>query len=147
MTNQLLEFSTLLTTGLTAGAGIYVSLVIHPSWHKTSVKTAVENFDPVFHGSALSQAIFSTIGIIGGIVLGVFTGNILWYIGSALMIFSIPFTLFILMPINNKLLGNKGELTDEKAKELFNKWGNLQWIRTFVACAAFVLFLWVAIFK
>ena len=147
MTQQTLEFITLLTTGLTAGTAIYISLVIHPAWLKTSVKTAVENFAPVFNGSFASQALFSTVAIICGIVLGVITGQYLWIVGSVIMIINIPFTKFILMPVNHILLGDEGEFSDEEATELFTKWGNLQWFRTAVVVIPFILFLILSVFK
>ena len=147
MTNQIIEFITILTAGLTAGTALYISLVIHPAWLKTSTKSSVEIFEPVFNGSFASQALFSTISIIGGIYLGVVTEQYLWIIGSVLMVINIPLTKFILMPINNILLGKKGEFTDNKATELFKKWGNIQWIRTTVVLIPFILFFWLSIFK
>ncbi len=147
MTNQTLEFITLLTSGITAGSALYISLVVHPSWSKTSIKSAVENFKPIFNGSFASQALFSSIAILGGIILGVLTKQYFWFIGSALMVINIPLTKMVLMPINNILLGKKGECTDDKAQELFIKWGNLQWIRTTVVLIPFILFLWLSVFR
>jgi hypothetical protein len=147
MTNQIIELITLLTAGLTAGSAIYISLVIHPAWLKTSTQSAVENFAPVFNGSFVSQAFFSMIAILGGIVLGLLTEQYLWIVGSVIMIINIPLTKISLMPINNILLGKKDEFSDSKAIELFKKWGNLQWIRTSVVIIPFVLFLWLAVFE
>ena len=147
MTNQTLELITLLTSGITAGSALYTSLVVHPSWSKTSIKTAVENFKPIFKGSFVSQALFSSIAILGGIILGVLTKQYFWFIGSALMVINIPLTKIVLMPINNILLGKNGEFTDNKAQELFKKWGTLQWIRTMVVVISYILFLWLSMFK
>ena len=146
MTNQIIEFIVLLTTGLTAGSAIYISLVIHPAWLKTSTKSAVDNFTPVFNGSFASQAFFSTIAIIGGIALGFITKQHLWTLGGVLMIVNIPLTKIILMPINYILLGKKGEFTNEEANALFKKWGTLQWVRTFMVLIPFILFLWLSVF-
>ncbi|GAA3508522.1 hypothetical protein GCM10022393_19880 [Aquimarina addita] len=147
MINQVIEFITLLTTGLTAGTAIYVSLVTHPAWLSTSVASAQDNFTPVFKGSVASQALFSTTAIVGGIAFGILTDEYLWILGSVLMIINIPLTLIFLMPVNNKLMGKKGNISNTEANKLFKKWGILQWIRTVVVLIAFILFLWLGIFK
>ncbi len=147
MTNNIIEFITILTAGLTAGTALYISLVIHPAWLKTSTKSAVENFAPVFNGSFASQASFSTISILGGIALGVLTEQYLWILGSVLMIINIPLTKVVLMPVNNILLGKDGDFDEPKATALFKKWGNIQWIRTSAVLIPFILFLCLSIFK
>ena len=71
------------------------------------------------------------------------TNQWLWLIGSGAMVFIVPFTIFVLMPLNNRLLAATD--TDPNLTEMLKQWAPMQLVRTTLAVATFVLFLALAV--
>jgi hypothetical protein len=128
-------------TGLFAGGALHISLVEHPARMKCSMFSALSQFRPSFLIAAKIQVVYlltATTSSLIAIHHGTAPSN--WWIPTALIFFSFPYTFIFIMPVNNKLLS--AELSDEKEiKTLLTRWGNLHHLRTAFSLAAFSLML------
>jgi len=66
-------------------------------------------------------------------VVSALTGDWWWLIGGVLVGASVPFTLLVMMPVNNRLLDEKAPPTPDEAVLLLKHWGRLHWIRNILS--------------
>jgi hypothetical protein len=64
-----------------------------------------------------------------------------WLIGGGLIAFSIPFTLFVIKPVNRSLLDAASPLPDTVALVLLTRWGHLHLVRTITGMLGFAFLL------
>jgi hypothetical protein len=94
------------------GAALYVSLVQHPAALETGTDFA-----------ALAAFCWGA--------------DRAWLVAAILMFFVIPFTLFVVDPVNQQIKSIRP--SDERALDLLNQWGRLHWFRTFASGVSFML--------
>jgi len=73
------------------------------------------------------------------------SGNWWWLIGSVILQISGPYTILVLMPVNNRIMAEGADIdTDQMTRDL-GSWGRLHLPRTLNAGAIFVLFAYLAV--
>jgi uncharacterized membrane protein len=85
------------------------------------------------------QAPLAIVGFLAGAGVWLLGGGLLWLIACLLIGAVVPFTLIIIMPINQRLLTSP--LSATEAPELLERWGKLHSIRTLLSATATVLML------
>lgn len=137
-------FIALLATALFAGAALYVSVAEHPSRSHLTPGAAVIQFRHSYARAAVMQALLAAIGFVAGAVTAYQTGRWPWLLAAILIGLPIPFTLAIMMPINNRL--KSGTLGDTEIAVLFRHWGRLHGVRTAASLAALAIMISVSSF-
>jgi hypothetical protein len=59
----------------------------------------------------------------------------------------IPFTLFVILPTNKRLLSPTLDKRSVEAERLLTRWGKLHAVRSVLSGLALLLFLYLAIFE
>jgi uncharacterized membrane protein len=85
------------------------------------------------------QAPLAIVGFVTGAGVWLLGGDLLWLIAGLFMGAVVPFTLIVIMPINQRLLGPG--LSSTETHELLERWGKLHSIRTVLSAVATVLML------
>jgi uncharacterized membrane protein len=83
-----------------------------------------------------SLAIGGTVAALAAYSLG--SGR-LWLVAAALIFIVVPFTLFVVAPVNEQLKAVNP--TDARALDLLIQWGRLHWFRTLASGLSFILCL------
>lgn len=134
----------LLSAALFTGAAIYVSLVEHPARLELSPGALLRQWRPSYQRGAAMQG---SLAMIGGVL-----GLIAWWsgsdwrllIGSLLLLANWPYTIFVIMPVNNTLKAIREGEANEETRDLLRQWGKLHGVRSVLGAASAVTLLWAA---
>lgn len=127
------------------GYGFSATAISYPAMMASKRETAVDYFSPFFHKSAHMQLILSLAVIPVSLAISYFTGNWWWLAGSLILQFSGPYTIFILMPVNNRIMEEGADINSEQMTKDLGSWGRLHFPRTLLAGAIFILFAYLAV--
>jgi hypothetical protein len=87
------------------------------------------------------QAPLAIAGFLLGTLAAWLTGNWLWFIGAVVMILNWPYTLFGIMPTNNRLMMLEPDAATSEVHDLVRTWGHLHAVRSALGIAAILIFL------
>ena len=128
----LLKVIATLSAAFFAGGGLFVSMVLYPAIMMDSA-SAVAQFGNMYRRAAPWQGSNAIICLVAAVIVSALTGDWWWAIGGLLVGASVPFTLFVMMPVNNRLLDEKAPPTSEEAASLLKHWGRLHWVRNILS--------------
>jgi hypothetical protein len=130
----------LITAALFTGAAIYVSAVEHPARMMLDDRSLLVQWKPAYALGALMQASLAIIGFLLGLLAWWQSGHWLWLLGALVLVANWPYTLVIIMPVNNRLKAfdaHDGAL----ARPLLDTWAKLHAGRSALGVAATLLYL------
>jgi hypothetical protein len=135
------EFVSIFCSGTFFGAALYISMAQHPATLEAGIPFAGRFFPPMYRRASVLQIGLAVAGTLGSLLAWWQGAGLVW-LGSSLLLFSvIPFTLFVIMPVNHQLLapGRSPDAPDTEA--LLRRWGPLHAARTVLSGLAFLLVL------
>src|SRR5919198_3046589 len=138
-----LDLLALVTTGLFAGAALYITIVEHPARVECGVPIAVAEFRPSYRRAAVLQASLAIVGALAALGRWWASGGRGWLVAGLLLGAVIPFTLVVVLPTNRRLLDGSLNTTSREAAVLLRRWGRLHAIRTVASLVAFLILLWI----
>lgn len=137
-----MEYLATLCCALFTGAALYINLVEHPARMSCGARAALNEWIPSYKKATNLQA---SLAIAGGVfsLLAWIGGAGFWVLVAGLLLGSVvPFTLKIVMPVNEKLLELDTEQADEQEiEQLLEEWNELHMIRTGLALLALLILL------
>ena len=121
-----------------AGAALYVNLVEQPARLALDDSSMMREWAPSDQrGFALLGGLALVSALCGLAAFGHF-GDFRWLIGALIVLASWPYTFFVIVPLNNRLLAQKQAAAD--SREMVRDWGNLEWGLVGLGLAASVIF-------
>jgi hypothetical protein len=84
----------------------------------------------------------TVIGPIGLAFASVLAPYWRWVAGSILLLANWPFTLFVIMPVNKRLMAMQEPEAGAESRAMLVRWGKLHDIRSALGSAATLLFAW-----
>lgn len=135
----------LTTMAVVFGYAVAASVVAYPAMMAVSRSAAVEYFDPFFHKSAHLQLVLSLVVLVLSLIISWKTGVWAWLIWSVVLQISGPYTIKILMPVNNRIMETGADINSEQMTADLGQWGRLHFPRTVMAAVVFVAFAWLAV--
>jgi len=129
------------TSGIFAGAAVYINLVEQPARLSCGAQLAVTEWRPSYKRGTLMQVPLALISSLSALVSWWFDGGRAWLVGGLLLLLVIPFTLVVILPTNKRLESQELDLRSEEAERLLRSWGRLHAVRTLLSGAAFLVFL------
>jgi hypothetical protein len=100
----LAELLATLSSGLFAGASIYINMVEHPARMEAGTNLALTEFAPSYHRATVTQVSLASAGFLSALVAWRVGSDTRWLIGGGLLVSVIPFTAVAILPTNKKLL-------------------------------------------
>ncbi|PYV98932.1 MAG: DUF1772 domain-containing protein [Acidobacteria bacterium] len=144
---QFAEFVAVLSCSLFAGASVYINLVEHPARMECGVEVAATEFSPSYRRATVMQATLAAVGLVSSIAAWLAGAAFWWLVAGALLGSVIPFTLFVILPINKLLLSPTLDKQSVEAERLLARWARLHAVRSVLSGLALLLFLCLTIFK
>ncbi len=141
----LAELIATLSSGLFAGAAVYINLVEHPARMQTGIRLALTEFAPSYHKATVTQVSLASTGFLSALVAWRLRSDSRWLIGGGLLVSSIPFTALVILPTNKKLLDPATANDLELAEKLLTRWGRLHAVRSVLSLASLLTFLLVLV--
>jgi hypothetical protein len=136
----------LITAAVFAGAAIYVNVAEQPARLSLDEGALLKEWKPAYKRGTAMQAPLAVLGFLLGTLAAWQTGDGLWLVGAVVMLLNWPWTLLVIMPINNKLMAlddvsapHAGAAPDVRG--LVRTWGRLHGVRSALGAAAAAIFL------
>jgi hypothetical protein len=139
--NTMLAVIAACSSGIFAGAAIYISLVEHPARLECGPVLAVTEFAPSYHRAARMQASLALLGFLSAVGTWLIGSSAWWLVGGLVLGSNIPFTLIVIFPINGQLLSPSLDKNSPQALQLLVQWGKLHRVRSLLGLMAFLIFL------
>jgi hypothetical protein len=131
----------LVVAALFAGAAIYINVAEQPSRLQLDDHALLTEWKPAYkHGFAM-QAPLAIIGFVFGALAAWQTANWWWLLGGIVLAANWPFTIFAIMPTNNRLMAMEPGSVTAEARQLVERWGYLHAVRSALGAAATLIFL------
>jgi uncharacterized membrane protein len=137
----LAELVATLSSGLFAGASVYINLVEHPARMETGIRPALAEFAPSYKRATVTQVSLAVAGFLSALVAWRSRSDARWLIGGGLLVAVIPFTALVILPTNKKLLDPATADDLAQAERLLTRWGRLHAVRSVLSLASLLLFL------
>ncbi len=132
-----LVFATLFT-----GAALYISLVEHPARLGLADGPLLAQWQPSYKRALPIQSGLAIAGGAAGLIAGYFSADWRWLAGSALLLANWPFTLWVIMPVNKRLMAMSEREAGIESRAILVQWGKLHNMRSALGAAAALLFAW-----
>ena len=139
----LAELLATLSSGLFAGASIYINLVEHPARMEAGTNLALTEFAPSYHRATVTQVSLASVGFLSALVAWRLRLDSRWLIGGGLLVSVIPFTAVAILPTNKQLLDPETANDLELAERLLTRWGRLHAVRSVLSLASLLMFLFL----
>ena len=140
---KLAELIATLSSGLFAGASVYINLVEHPARMETGIRAALTEFAPSYKRATVTQVSLAVAGFLGALVAWRSRSDARWLIGGGLLVAVVPFTALVILPTNKKLLDPATADDLDLAEGLLTRWGRLHAVRSVLSLASLLLFLFL----
>ncbi|WP_424139606.1 DUF1772 domain-containing protein [Roseomonas chloroacetimidivorans] len=127
---------------LFAGAALYISLVEHPARLGLEDAPLLAQWQPSYKRALPIQAGLAVLGGAAGLFAWYELRDWQWIAGSVLLLANWPFTLFIIMPTNRRLLAMRPQEAGPESRSLLLRWGGLHNVRSALGFVASLLFVW-----
>lgn len=140
---MLLEMLSTLSSGLFAGAAVYINLVEHPARMECGTGLAVTEFAPSYRRAALLQGTLAAIGCFSAAAVWLTGSSVWWLIGGIILGAVIPFTIIVIFPTNKQLLDSSLDKNSGLASKLLVRWGWLHAVRSVLGLMSFLIFIFL----
>jgi hypothetical protein len=135
-----LSIAALIFATLFAGAALYISLVEHPARLGLADGPLLAQWQPSYKRALPIQSGLAIAGGAAGLIVGYLTADWRWFAGSILLLANWPFTLFVIMPVNKRLMAMQVSEAGALSRAMLVQWGKLHNIRSALGAATTLLF-------
>ena len=125
-----------------AGAAFYINVAEQPARLGLDDRSLLKQWKPSYAGGFAMQGSLAVLSSLLGLVSAWMTSDWRWLVGAVLILANWPFTLFWMMPTNNKLKAIAEPDAGAEARALILGWGTLHAVRTCLGIAATAAYLW-----
>src|ERR687893_1441725 len=135
------ELLATLSSGLFAGASVYINLVEHPARMQAGTDVALAEFAPSYHRATVTQVSLAGLGFLSALVAWRLRSDSRWLVGGGLLVSVVPFTALAILPTNKRLLDPATANDMDLAEKLLTRWGRLHAVRSVLSLASMLMFL------
>ncbi len=135
----------LVIAAIFTGAAFYVNFAEQPARLKLDDRSLLAQWQPSYARGFIMQASLAVIGFILGALAWWQTGLWLWLVGAFVLLANWPFTLIVIMPVNDRLKATALADAGPQTRALIEKWGGLHAVRTILGAAATLILLWASL--
>jgi hypothetical protein len=131
----------LIAAALFTGAAVYINVAEQPARLHLDDRALLTQWKPSYKRGLRMQAPLAMVGFLLGLIGWWATGNWRWFLGAVLMVANWPYTMFVIMPTNNRLMSMEPNEADQ-SRRLIENWGRLHAGRSALGILATLSFLW-----
>ena len=137
---MLIALLALTAAALFTGAAVYISVAEHPARLGLSDAPALAQWQPSYKRAVPMQAGLALVAAALGLWAWLEAGDARLLAGALLILAVVPFTLFVIMPTNKRMLGTAPDQAGPETRALLVKWGGLHWVRNLLGLASVTAF-------
>lgn len=125
-----------------AGAAFYINFAEQPARLLLDDRSLLKQWKPSYAAGFTMQATLAVVSGALGLVAAWMTLDWRWGLGAVLMLANWPYTLFVIMPTNNRLKAIPEADADANSRAMIQHWAKLHAVRTALGIAGTTAFLW-----
>lgn len=126
------------------GAALYIHVAEHPARMLLDDRNALAQWGPSYARAFNLQGGLAVLSGVAGLFAAVDSGQWHWAVGAALMLANWPYTVFGILPLNNRLKAIAPEAAGPEARLMLDRWNRLHAVRTGLSGLAIIAYLWAA---
>ena len=131
----------LVSAALFTGAAFYINWAEQPARLRLDDAALLTQWKPSYHRGFAMQASLAILGFILASMTWMHGDHWLWFAGGLVLVANWPFTLLVIMPVNNQLNAIEPAGAGPASRALIVRWGSLHAVRTALgALATFLMF-------
>jgi hypothetical protein len=134
----------LLSAAIFAGAALYINVAEQPARLRLDDRALLQQWKPAYKRGLAMQAPLAVLGFVLGVGAWWQTGHLGWAFGGGLMLANWPFTMFAIMPTNERLMRMDPSEAGPNSRAMIERWGSLHAVRTALGLAATATFLFAS---
>lgn len=124
------------------GAVLYINIVEQPARLGLGARAMVREWTPSNRRGFIMLAALATLSAILAYVDYWGSGDIRWIIGAVVILVSLPYVYFVMVPADIWLFAMPPETRASTIRELMRNWGLLEWGQAAIGFAACCIFAW-----
>ena len=124
------------------GAAIYVNVAEQPARLQLDNRSLLAEWKPSYRRGYLMQASLAIVGGLFGLLAHLSALNWHWLLGAIALLAKWPYTLFVIAPINRRLMDTPPEAATAETRRMLERWGTLHAGRSALGLVATLIFLW-----
>ena len=126
------------------GAALYIHLAEHPARMMLDDANALAQWSPSYARAFAMQGGLAVASGLAGFLAAWLTQDWLWAVGAAAMLANWPYTVFGILPLNNRLNAILPSDAGPETRQMLNQWNRLHGLRTILSGLATSVFVWAA---
>lgn len=130
----------LICAALFTGAAGYITLVEHPARLALEDAPLLAQWQPSYRRALPIQSGLAIAGGVAGINAWYLSSNLLWIVGSLVLLANWPFTILAIMPTNRQLKAVRPDEAGPMTRALLLSWGKLHNVRSVLGAVSTVIF-------
>lgn len=131
----------LIAAAVFTGAAVYINVAEQPARLGLNDRALLTEWKPSYKKGLSMQAPLAIVGFVLGVIAWWQSGQWLWAAGAVLMVANWPYTLFGIMPTNNRLMAIDPIDSNPTGRALIERWGRLHAGRSALGALAVLAFL------
>ena len=135
----------LVAAAVFAGAALYINVAEQPARLGLEDRCLLAEWQPAYKRGFALQAPLAVVGFLCGAIAWWQHGHPGWIIGAMLIITNWPYTLLVIMPVNNLLMAAAPSGAGPGTRAMIERWGALHAVRTGLGITAVISFLWASL--
>jgi hypothetical protein len=124
------------------GAAIYVNVAEQPARLQLDNRSLLAEWKLSYRRGYVMQASLAIVGGFFGLVAYLSTLDWRWLLGAIVLLANWPYTLFVIMPTNNRLMDTPSEAATAETRRMLERWGVLHAGRSALGLVATLILLW-----
>jgi len=132
----------LLLSAAFAGAAFYINAAEQPARLGLDDENLLKEWKPSYARGFAMQSSLAVVSGVLGLIEAWLTKDWRWIAGAVLILANWPYTVFGIMPTNNKLKAISESDAGPTSRTLIETWGRLHAVRTSLGIAATFAYLW-----
>lgn len=129
-------------TAIFTGAAFYINFAEHPARLQLDDASLLKQWRLSYQRGFAMQASLAVISGAFGLIAAWSAGDWHWLLGAILILANWPYTIFIIMPTNNRLNAMTQNDTGAGLRNLVVLWGRQHSVRTALGMAAIMAYFW-----
>jgi uncharacterized membrane protein len=126
------------------GAAFYVNFAEQPARLHLDDRSLLIQWKPAYKRGFIMQASLAVIGFALGMIAWWQTGIWPWLVGAVVLVANWPYTIFVIMPTNKKLMTIDPASAGPDSRILVQTWSAMNAVRTALGLAATLIFIFAS---